>query len=72
MISAGSDGGIKGQNHFRQVGAYCKVKIMEHSLKVEEDGSNFDGQGNVISDHVRGETKTFLHKFEEFLSASKA
>ena len=60
IVSAGPNGGEKGQKHFNKVIAYCKVRLMDYSIKAEEEAYNFDGEGNVVSDQLRGQIKIFL------------
>ena len=71
IISAGMNGGSKGQEHFKRVCQYCKLKLMENTVKVNEEPANFDNYGNLVSEAVRGDLKNFLEHLNEFLIAAK-
>ena len=71
IISAGVNGGQKGQEHFKRVCQYCQIRLMEKTVMVNEEEANFDNYGNVVSEAVRGDLKNFLEHFNEFLVAAK-
>ena len=71
VISVGKNGGVKVQEHFKRVARYRKVKIMEHTVMVNEEPANFDDHGNLVSEGYKGDLKTFLSHLNEFLVASK-